>query len=241
MIIKGGLDHQKFVLRQNDKNFILDGWDPYKYSHIICDEVNLENFDQEIYKLITAGAQISANRKNEKASTVACRVPMIFIANKKPKRYPGLYERLEFVKADKFVKILNINEYLQYDWSIPENELRCQPNPDLMPVFKCLNVLPPNTSHDSYHDSALDMTPVSMSSSSVLNDNILSKKKKMSCSSSSGDENKEDDDDFVQRPNKAKTFKRFFEDDDDDSNTKNCEKSDFGCLTLNDILNGKYK
>lgn len=239
MNFTGGLDHQKFVLRQNDKNFILDGWDPYKYSHIICDEVDLEKFDQEIYKLITEGAQISANRKNEKAITVSCRVPMIFICNKKPKRFPGLYERLHFVKADKFVKILNINEYLRVDWSIPENQLRCQPNPDLMPVFKCLNTVPPSSTNNSLiNDSALDMTPNSLSNSQTIDGNKYVEK------SSSIYSNKEDiteGDDIIKRPKQTKSLKRFLESDDENGSSLKESSNSLENYTLNDILNGKQK
>lgn len=228
-------------MRLNDKNFILDGWDPYKYSHIICDEINLDNFDQEIYKLITEGAQISANRKNEKASVVSCRVPMIFIANKKPKQYPGLYERLKFVKADTFVKILNINEYLRFDWSIPENQLRCQPNPELMPVFKCLNTTPPNLITNLYEDSVLEMTPNSIAHS--LNHTNLSNKSKENSSNSSSnsscEENLENTDDLIKKPKKAKSAKRLLESDNDDESSKNQDQIGINNYTLNDIINGK--
>ena len=160
---------------------------------------------------------------------------MIFIANKKPKPFPGLYERLKFVKADKFVKVLNINDYLRFDWSIPENRLRCQPNPELMPAFQCLNTNPPIRNLNQ--DSAVDLTPDS-SIHTLYDENLQEKRKQMSTCVSSSEEDDDEQDELIKRPKKnSVSKKRNFESDDDSSLAE--KSNSLGNYTLSQILDGK--
>lgn len=103
-------------------------WNPFQYTHVIIDEMNLQEYNKNTWKQAVAGEcfQTSVKHKESERKQVQC--PMIFISNHLPDPFPGMKTRLKIVECDdKAGFITNINDYLSWDFSIKEDELPLQP------------------------------------------------------------------------------------------------------------------
>ncbi|CAF0969266.1 unnamed protein product [Brachionus calyciflorus] len=116
--------HQTFVPEKG--NYEWQKWDSFKYTHVIIDEADLNEYNKNIWKLAVAGEEFQSNIKYQYSKSFKCEVPMIFISNYPPPDFPGRETRLKIVKAYSTHHINDINEYLQWDFSIPEEDLPLQ-------------------------------------------------------------------------------------------------------------------
>ncbi|RNA23678.1 hypothetical protein BpHYR1_001348 [Brachionus plicatilis] len=85
------------------------------------------------YKYAWSGESFVCDKKHASAEKKSCNVPMIFISNEEPKSFTGLEERIFKVFVKKTYHVNNINDFLEFDWSIPEDKLPLRPGQ--RPVF----------------------------------------------------------------------------------------------------------
>lgn len=176
--IFGELSHQKYVFDKNPK-FPMDTWDPCRHTHVIADEEHFTKIDTELLKLIVSGEDFTQERRKNTSIISRCCVPMIFIANEKPKNFAGLEERFQFIEADAkdFNHVSDINEYLEWDYSIPDKELPLQLN--LIPPhsFSCLKTRDQtqNVGQTEINSSSIACTSSSISMTSNIEPMMITK------------------------------------------------------------------
>ncbi|RNA12046.1 hypothetical protein BpHYR1_036275 [Brachionus plicatilis] len=104
-------------------------WNPYQYTHVIIDEMNLQEYNKNTWKQVVAGEAFQTSVKHKESERKLVQCPMIFISNHLPEPFPGMETRLKIVECDeKSVFISDINEYLTWDFSIKEEDLPLQPD-----------------------------------------------------------------------------------------------------------------
>ncbi|CAF1083790.1 unnamed protein product, partial [Brachionus calyciflorus] len=116
----------KFYPR-NCSKFALQHWDPYAYTHVIVDEANMEDFSENVWKLAAADEEFQQCVKFKVSERVLIQVPMICKSNHPPPTFPGSEIRLEVIHAVKGDEIQDFKEYLEIDFTIPNEELPLQP------------------------------------------------------------------------------------------------------------------
>ncbi|RNA23378.1 hypothetical protein BpHYR1_001343 [Brachionus plicatilis] len=125
--------HQCFTPFSCSYKYAWSGFDEFSHSHVIFDEATFKNWSEEQLKLVLEGESFVCDKKHASAEKKSCNIPMISISNEEPKSFTGLEERIFKVFVEKSYHVNNINDFLEFDWSIPEDELPLRPGQ--RPVF----------------------------------------------------------------------------------------------------------
>ncbi|CAF1021492.1 unnamed protein product [Brachionus calyciflorus] len=129
MALLGAYNHQAFRPTRKDKRFAWESWNPRAYTHIIVDEFEFSDFDENTWKIAVEGLPFEQAVKFKDSETKIIQVPMIFISNKNPKDFPGFSSRILVVQTtrDGINEISSIQEHLKVDFEFNSHKLTPEP------------------------------------------------------------------------------------------------------------------